>query len=420
MKFGEGSEPFYFEGTASKVGAAFFVTALAPDLSTVRFARMGANFIPRNAPVLADVDDVSTSVGFWRPQADFRIPERIPDLPNNVSSFAAFPDLELEAIFEDQVKTFVRYQTRVAVHAIRRHADADLVMVYIEQPDGSEHQFLLTDPRQATDPRNPATIGANQDPAKVARYASHIEFAYQQADRAVRRIMDAAGPGSDVFVVSDHGFAPFHTAVSMGNILANAGIDLTKVGIRTSGPAANIYVNLRNRESGGTVPPAEYLGLVQQIAAAVSNATDPNPLFNTSLTNQRVFNNVRVRPTNCNVGVGLCTNGTIGQDFGDVFAQMAEGYNFDGIQSPGVARQGDPAFNARTTVLSAPNFYGAHGHVASLTSMSATFLAAGPHIRNNRTVLRVQNIYVAPTIMLLLGVRPIGLDGEVLHDVLDR
>jgi len=114
------------------VGAAYFVSALAPDLSTVHLARYGANFIPRNAPVLADVDDINNHVGFWRPQADFRIPERL-----GTPSFNTFPDVELEAMYEDQVRTFVRYQTRIAERAIHQNRDADLVMVYIEQPDGS-------------------------------------------------------------------------------------------------------------------------------------------------------------------------------------------------------------------------------------------------------------------------------------------
>ena len=77
VKLGGRSAPFFFEGSGSKVGTAYFVSALAPDLSTVHLARYGANFIPRNAPVLADVDDINNNVGFWRPQADFRIPERL-------------------------------------------------------------------------------------------------------------------------------------------------------------------------------------------------------------------------------------------------------------------------------------------------------------------------------------------------------
>jgi predicted AlkP superfamily pyrophosphatase or phosphodiesterase len=413
VKQGGRSAPFYFERTGNKIGAAYFVTLLAPDLSTVRFARYGANFIPRNAPVIADVDDINNNIGFWRPQADFRIPERLSP------GFTNFPDIELEMMYEDQVKTFVEYQTSVAERAILRNPGADLVMIYIEQPDGSGHQFTLTDRRQATDPRNPNSIGANQDQAKVARYDSYLKFAYQQADRAVKRIVDTAGEGSNIIVVSDHGMAPFHTAVSMINILRNAGVDVSQLAIRTSGPAVNIYVNLQNRELNGTVDPTTYSNLVAQVAAAVKNATDPNPTFNFSLNQGRIFTTVETRPISCDQGTGLCTSKKIGQDFGDVFAQMAEGYNFDGIQSPGVARQGDPPFNAATTVLSVPNFYGAHGHDSDLQSMSATFLAAGPRIRNHETIRRVRNIDVAPTIMHLLGVKPAPtVDGRVLEEVL--
>jgi len=378
----------------------------------VRFARYGANFIPRNAPVLADVDDINNSIGFWRPQADFRITERLSP------GFTNFPDVEIEAMFVDMVKTFVRYQAEIGERAIQNHPDADLVMVYIEQPDGSEHQFLLTDPRQGTNPKDPNSIGGGQDPAKVARYASYIRFAYQTADKAVKRIMDAAGRDSNVIVVSDHGFAPFHTSVSMTNILKNAGIDTTKVAIRTSGPAANIYINLQQREQGGTVDPATYQALLAQITAAVQNAVDPNPKFNFSLDNGKIFTVVETRPSQCEAGLGQCTSKTIGQDFGDVFALMAPGYNFDGIQNPGVARLGDAPFNAATTALSMPNFYGAHGHDPKLPVMSATFIASGPGIRDNTTIRRMHNLDVAPTIMQILGVRPHGVDGEVLNEIL--
>ena len=131
VKLGGESAKFYFEGTGNKVGAAYFVSLLAPDLSTVHLTRYGANFIPRNAPVIADVDDINNNVGFWSPQPDFRIPERLSP------GFTAFPDLELEAIYEDQVKTFIRYQSQLARRAILRNPGADLVMIYIEEPDGS-------------------------------------------------------------------------------------------------------------------------------------------------------------------------------------------------------------------------------------------------------------------------------------------
>src|SRR5215471_4259713 len=92
VKFGGENAPFFFEGSGARVGAAYFVSNLAPDLSVVRFARYGANFIPRNTPVLADVDDINNNIGFWRPQADFRIPERLSP------GFTNFPDIEIEAM----------------------------------------------------------------------------------------------------------------------------------------------------------------------------------------------------------------------------------------------------------------------------------------------------------------------------------
>jgi len=413
VKLGNDNAPFYFEGTGAKVGAAYFVSAFAPDLSNIHLARYGSNFIPRNTPVIADVDDINNNVGFWRPQADFRIPERLSP------GFTNFSDLELETIYEDMVKTFVLYQTRVANRAIVKNPGADLVMVYIEQPDGSEHQFLLTDPRQATNPTDPSTIGANQDAAKVQRYRDHLHFAYQRADLAVKGITKAAGPNANVIVVSDHGFAPFHTAVSLFNLLKNAGVDTTKIGVRTSGPAANIYVNLQGRESGGTVDAATYNALVTQITGVLKNAIDPNPTFNTSLDNKHVFQTVVSRPLSCSAGVGLCTSNRIGQDFGDVFALMDVGYNFDGTQSPGVARQGDAPFNSTTTVFSTPNFYGAHGHDPLMDEMSATFIARGPDFRNNKLIAGVRNIDVAPTIMSILGVTPSAkVDGKALTGIL--
>ena len=414
---------FFFEGSGNKVGAAFFVSHVAPDLSSARFARYSANFIFRNAPVRAVVDDVNGSVGFWAPQPDFRIAERLSP------GFTGFPDLELEALYEDQVATFVRYQTRVALLAIARNPDADLVMLYIEQPDGSGHQFTLTDPRQATNPADNRTVGrpgqpagaTGQDPAKVARYARYLEFAYQQANAAVEAILDAigsrrdGGPRRDVFVVSDHGMAPFHTAVSLRNLLADAGIDVSLLGIRTTGPAVNVYVNLQGREPGGTVTPAAYGRLVANVARVLREASDPNAFYNPG--RRKLFGSeVWTRPDACG-RPGFCTDQRFGQDTGDVLALMVEGYSSDGTQMPPVPRLGDAP--AASFVYTVPNFYGAHGHDSRLRSMSAILYAAGPSIKNGRELKLVHNIDIAPTILEILGIPPAAtIDGEVLKSLL--
>jgi hypothetical protein len=413
-RVGGPSTPFYYTNSGNKVGTSFFASRIASDLSTVKFVRYGANFIPRNTPVVADVDDVNNTLGFWRAQADFRIPERISP------GFGPFSDEELEVVYEDQVATFVDYQSRLAQHAILARPDAELVMVYIEQPDGSGHQFTLTDPRQATDPLNPASIFAGQDPAKVARYAAHLEFAYQQASNAVERIIQTIGvhkqgePLADIFVVSDHGMAPFHTSVNLAQLLTNAGINTQLLGIRGTGPAVNIYVNLAGRESGGTVSAADYVSLVSRIEVALRNAVDPNGTYNPHA--DPLFTDVFVRPTNCGLA-GFCTSSEIGQDSGDIVALMAEGYNLDGIQSPAVIRLGDAV--SATPVYSVPNFYGAHGHTSTLPSMSATFMAAGPDIKPNKKLPLVHNINVAPTILDILGVVPASTtDGRSLREIL--
>jgi predicted AlkP superfamily pyrophosphatase or phosphodiesterase len=396
------SSPFFLEGSANKAGTAFFVSTLAPDLSTVRIARYAANFIPRNTPVIAVVDDINANIGFWRPQSDFRIPERISP------GFGSFPDLELETIYRDQVRSFIDYQTRIALRAIRENPDADLVMLYFQQPDGSSHQFLLTDPRQPTDFTNPSSIFEGQDSAKVTRYRTYVQEAYQVANRAVQAIIEAVGMDDhgklnrNIFVVSDHGFAPFHTAVNINNLLTSHGIDLTRVRAVTSGPAANIYISLVGREPDGTVSQTEYLDLQQRIVTALKQVVDTNPRYTLGAGEQPVFDKIYVRPADLgDPDFGRRAGAFIGQDSGDVYALLSIGYNFDGTQSPAVIRLGDPAVTM--PIFSVPNFYGAHGYDPWLWRMSAIFYGAGPDI--GRGILsQVRNIDIAPTVANILGV----------------
>lgn len=141
------SELFYFEGSSNKAGLRFSVSNIAPDLAAVRFVRTSANFIPRNAPVIADVDDINNNVGFilrsaQETQPDFRIPERIS------AGLTTFPDLELEAIYEDLVKTFVEYQTNVALRSI---ALSPFTALTTDDATALAAANALLDPRNAHD-----------------------------------------------------------------------------------------------------------------------------------------------------------------------------------------------------------------------------------------------------------------------------
>lgn len=411
------SSPFYLEGSSNKAGFAYYVTALAPDLSTVHIARGSADSIPRNAAVLANVDDINNHVGYWANQPDFRFPERLS------TGLESFSDSELEAVYQDQVTTWTDYQTRLALRALSVNPNADLTMVYFEQPDGSCHQYLLTDSRQPTNPADKNSIGANQDAAKVARYQSFVKFAYQQANNAVQRIIDAVGvdangvPRANILVTSDHGFDIFHTSVSINNFLTSRGFNTSQVRAYTSGPAVNFYISLQGRESNGTVTRAQYLVLQKQLRDALHAFRDTNTNYTLGATSVPVFDKIYTRPVPANIndpGFGVITGGSsvIGQDFGDVYALLTVGYNFDGVQSPPVQRLGDP--NSGSPILHVPNFYGAHGYDPSLVNLSSIFYAAGPNI--NPGVLKdVRNIDIAPTISHFFGVAPAAtVDGALL------
>ena len=426
---------FYLEGHSQRAGVRYLVSKLDPGLASVHIARSSVSFISRTAvsasvpQVLANIDDINNHVGFWQPAPDFRIIERLDATP---STFADFSDRELEDIYEDLVKSWVPYQTAVAVRAIQQNPDADLFMTYIEQPDGSFHQFLLTDPRQPTDPTNPASVGAGQDAAKIARYEAYRKTAYQQADQAVERIIEATGgvdangrPKADIIIVSDHGFAAFHTAVNMGALVnsivtattdpdnAPAKFPPSVVKAVTSGPAANIYFNLAGREAGGTVSRTQFVALQNAVVAGLKAYADSNPAYTQGAASVAVFDKVYARPLPANlndVTFGRATSDIIGQDGGDVLALLALGYNFDGQQTPPVTRGGDSS----NAILSVPNFYGAHGYDPALAEMSAVFYAAGPDFRVDQLDV-VHNIDIAPTISSLLGVKaPSTVNGVAL------
>ncbi len=284
-------------------------------------------------------------------------------------------------------------------------------MIYIEQPDGSEHQFLLTDPRQALRSENPTSIGRNQDAAKV-RATAYLCNAYRDANHAVQRILEAIGidrhgrPRSDVFVVSDHGFAPFHTAVNLTAYLAASGFDPNKVRAVTSGPA----VEHLHQPEGARARSDRRAGGVRRAATrswyglCVVCST---PTRTTSRQGPCVSSIGAARPVPSDFSdpeFGLGTDAASARTSATCIATLALGYNFDGVQTPAV-RDSRCAVNAAPIVLSVPNFYGAHGYDPSLPRDERDLLCGGPAVCGRDDLERVHNIDLAPTILALLDVR---------------
>jgi hypothetical protein len=135
---------------------------------------------------------------------------------------------------------------------------------------------------------------------------------------------------------------------------------------------------------------------------------------------RRVFDKVFTRPSSgaSDPNLGRGTDENIGQDSGDIYALLTDGYGFDGVQSPAVQRLGDSASDA--PVFSVPSHYGTHGYDPKIEHMSAIFFAAGPDIRHAKLGL-VHNIDVAPTVEKILGVPPHAtIEGHALTQILEK
>ena len=99
-------------------------------------------------------------------------------------------------MYEDQVRSFVDYQTRVALRALDRIPGADVVMMYIEQPDGSGHQFLHDRSPAAFQLPGPQPASARtRIPTKRARYTVRIS-GRRTAPRMKQCIASSKPPGS--------------------------------------------------------------------------------------------------------------------------------------------------------------------------------------------------------------------------------
>jgi hypothetical protein len=165
--------------------------------------------------------------------------------------------------------------------------------------------------------------------------------------------------------------------VNATNLLANAGIDFSKIRVVTTGPAVNVYIRLTGRTTGETVTRTEYLALQKQIATVLRNAADTNSTFTLGVPSVRLFDQVISRPLPAEINdssFGTRTSEFIGQDSGDVFATLVPGYNFDGLQVPFVQRQGD---STATTTLAA-----ALGGAAGNTTLTVSGLTGFPTVNN--------------------------------------
>jgi hypothetical protein len=225
-----------------------------------------------------------------------------------------------------------------------------------------------------------------------------------------RNFDEAAPPGTNFLVVSDHGIIPAHTTLLVNNYLARAGFKVSpaegaEVRAYTDGPSANIYVNVKGKRKGGIVPAERLKDYVERIVAACKSLRDPvsgEPVFEVVLRGDELDT------------VGLKHP----ERSGDVFVSARPGWVLSPRISPALPFFVPTTLNpdTRSTLDKAAQEFleaggvnevglGVHGYLGRFREIQSIFFAVGPDVPHAALGV-VRAIDVAPTAAALLGIEP--------------
>ncbi|MDX1626359.1 MAG: alkaline phosphatase family protein [Wenzhouxiangellaceae bacterium] len=197
----------------------------------------------------------------------------------------------------DMEKTILAEREAMWYDALEAN-DSELVIGVFVQTDRVSHMFY-----RGMDEKHPR----HADTAPEFRDA--IEWIYGEADRILGETLDRMGPDDELVIISDHGFAPFRTAVHLNRWLVDEGFlvladgaeesDVLFASVDWSASRAyalglnGIFLNLEGREGQGSVDPADADAVEREIAAALAGWTDP---ADGSPVVRRVFDGEEIYP----------------------------------------------------------------------------------------------------------------------------
>jgi predicted AlkP superfamily phosphohydrolase/phosphomutase len=191
---------------------------------------------------------------------------------------------------EDLYKAFDD-RAQVILNRLDAH-DWDVLVGVIESTDRVQHMMW-----RLVDPKHPM-----YDQTLAAKFGDSILRVYRRADLFVGEVVDRLEPGTQLLIVSDHGFHSWRKAVNLNTWLVQQGYmtlqgqqpgekkldDLFGGGTfwenvdwaRTRAYAmglGQIYFNLRGREARGIVSPgAEAKQLADELSATLLTMKDPD------------------------------------------------------------------------------------------------------------------------------------------------
>jgi predicted AlkP superfamily pyrophosphatase or phosphodiesterase len=257
--------------------------------------------------------------------------------------------------------------TSVANYLLEKHG-VNLLMVHLINPDGVEHAY------------GPHTPEAYQAVAESDQQIARIWKTLQQPPLAGK---------SALFVVSDHGFAPYEKFIRPNVVLAELGLvtvdDKDKVTDRKAwcvaqGGSAFVYVLDGPRRTELTAQLRQKLAALEGVSAVV----EPDDYERLGLPSPE-----------------------------------------SNPESPHLVLLTGPGYSfaeslARPAVADAGGHKGSHGHDPAPAYMHATFIAAGAGIKPGVKLQVIRNVDVAPTIAQLMGLSMPDVDGRVLTEILSQ
>lgn len=159
-----------------------------------------------------------------------------------------------------------------ALGLLMRERREGLLFFYVSTLDLNCHVLW-----RHSDPSHPA-----YDKAEAARHVERIPELYRRVDKLIGTVREQLQTGDRLYVISDHGFAPFYREFNLPGWLVREGylffkndasrnaslsdIDWSRTKAYSLG-FQSLYVNLRGREGDGIVEPGQRGKLLDEVAS---------------------------------------------------------------------------------------------------------------------------------------------------------
>ena len=268
----------------------------------------------------------------------------------------------------------------------------DVFLAYTPFPDEAEHLW-----RGYLDPTLPG-----YKPDIAAQLRPLLERVYRNCDDQLALFIEKRPPETILAVISDHGMQGINKRIALNRLLQEGGlltldlqgkVNLSKTKVLYP-PVNNGYLLINSADrKNGIVAPQERAKVIQATRELLDSVRDGDRPVITAIYDSE--------SDGTEMGIG----GSVG---GDLYIDLAPGYDFDPRLGPG-------------PLISEAEPYGNHGADPEQSSMRTIMLFNGPGIRAGQKLANVRILDFAPTLAWLLRLpKPKNATGRVLSEILEQ